>query len=100
MKVVYTTAAQVDLVEIAAWIAQDSPSHAESFAARLRQACEALAHLPRRFQLVPGHEASGIRRRPYGNCLIFYWIKNDTVEILHVLHGARDYEKILFPESD
>jgi hypothetical protein len=28
---------------------------------------------------------------------IVYRVLNDTVEILHVLHGARDYEPILFP---
>ena len=36
---------------------------------------------------------------PHGNYLIFYRIADDTVEVLHVLHGARDYENILFPEE-
>jgi toxin ParE1/3/4 len=31
--------------------------------------------------------------------LIFYRVLNDTVEVLHVLHGARDYEAILFPNE-
>ncbi|MBB5518745.1 plasmid stabilization system protein ParE [Amphiplicatus metriothermophilus] len=30
--------------------------------------------------------------------MIFYRIEVDAVEILHVIHGARDYERILFPE--
>lgn len=31
--------------------------------------------------------------------LIFYRIQADTVQVLHVLHGAMDYERILFPED-
>ena len=41
----------------------------------------------------------GLRRRIYGSYLIFYRIRDDTVEVLHVLHGARDYDKILFPDD-
>ena len=101
MKVVLTAAARLDIAEIGDWIAQDSPRRAVSFIDEIDRACDGLADMPRRFQLAPGHEDTGIRRRPYGNYLIFYRIKDEeTVEVLHVLHGARDYEKILFPESD
>jgi plasmid stabilization system protein ParE len=48
---------------------------------------------------VPRHENSGVRRVPYGDYLIFYRATADVVEILHVLHGARDYEPILFPDA-
>ncbi len=54
---------------------------------------------PRGYSLVPRHEHAGIRRRPYGDYLIFYRIGTNTVEVLHVIHGARDYEAILFPED-
>lgn len=97
MTVRYTSEARADLIEIGAWIAEDSPRRSETFVQELMAACNALSEMPRRFQLVPGHKESGIRRRPYGNYLIFYWIHEDTVEILHILHGARDYEKIVFP---
>ena len=40
----------------------------------------------------------GIRRRPFGNYLIFYRIGIDAIEVVHILHGARDYEPLLFPE--
>jgi toxin ParE1/3/4 len=65
----------------------------------LRRRCEALSDMPRCFPLVPRYKHLGIRRRPYGNYLIFYRVLNDTVEILHVLYGARDYEPILFPNE-
>jgi hypothetical protein len=47
----------------------------------------------------PRHKHLGIRRRPFGNYLIFYRIGPDAIEVVHVLHGARDYEPLLFPES-
>ncbi|MEF3365520.1 type II toxin-antitoxin system RelE/ParE family toxin [Methylocystis sp. 9N] len=39
-----------------------------------------------------------MRRRVHGDYLIFYRIQPSAVEILHVLHGAMDYERLLFPE--
>jgi hypothetical protein len=35
----------------------------------------------------------------HGHYLIFYRITTDAVEIIHVLHGARDFESVLFPET-
>jgi toxin ParE1/3/4 len=55
-----------------------------------------LTAVPRAYPLVPRHEKSGVRRAPHGNYLIFYRVTADMVEILHVLHGARDYEPIVF----
>jgi hypothetical protein len=46
-------------------------------------------------QLCTRYEHLAIRR-PYGDDLIFYRVLNDTVEILRVLHGPRDYEPMLF----
>jgi toxin ParE1/3/4 len=55
--------------------------------------------MPKAFALVPRHEHTGVRRRPYRNYLIFYRIAADIVEVPHVLHGAQDYETILFPKD-
>ncbi len=35
----------------------------------------------------------------HGNYPIFYRIRADAVEIPHVLHGAMDYERVLFPDE-
>jgi plasmid stabilization system protein ParE len=97
VKVVLSAAAEDDLRQIGDWIAQDYPSRAVTFVVELERACETLSDSPNRFQLLPRHEPSGIRRRPHGNYLIFYRVRESIVDVLHVLHGARDYEKILFP---
>lgn len=94
-----TPAAKTDLEAIGDWIAQDSPRRAETFVAELRDACLTLAELPEGFALVPRYESAGIRRRIYGNYLIFYRIVAREIQVLHILHGARDYEAILFPSG-
>jgi plasmid stabilization system protein ParE len=86
------------MFQIGEWIEQDSPVRAATFVEDLYLACSELGDMPRAFSLLPHRVKSGIRRRPFGDYLIFYCISNDTVEVLHVLHGARDYDKILFPK--
>jgi toxin ParE1/3/4 len=96
--VVFAKEALDDLDRIAATIAEENPKRAVGFIRELRQRCEGLADMPHRFQLVPRYEREGVRRRIAGNYLIFYRVGEGSVEILHILHGARDYEQILFPE--
>jgi toxin ParE1/3/4 len=55
-----------------------------------------LAETPRAYPLVPRYEQFGIRRRPFGRFLIFYRIGVDAIEVIHILHGARNYESLLF----
>ncbi|MBV9427987.1 MAG: type II toxin-antitoxin system RelE/ParE family toxin [Bradyrhizobiaceae bacterium] len=99
MIVVITEAAEADLQEIGDWIARDNPARALRFVQELRRRCESLIDGPRHYSRVPRYEHLGIRRRVYRNYLIFYRIFADRIEILHVLHGAREYKSILFPEQ-
>jgi len=57
-----------------------------------------LTTFPERFPLVPRYDSEGVRHRAMGNYLIFYRVESGEVVILHVLHGARDYSALLFPE--
>ncbi len=99
MRVVVTEAALADLVGIGRAIVMDAPARAEPFVAELHDCCLRLADMPRAYPLLPNRENSGVRRRVHGAYLIFYRIGEDAVEVLHILHGARDYERILFPEE-
>lgn len=99
MIVVFSAVAEAELEAIGDWIAKDSPQRALSYVVELREACLKLGRTPRALPLVPRYEHSGIRRRVHGNYLIFYRIGERYVEIVHVLHGARDYEAVLFPEG-
>lgn len=98
MKVVITEAAFADMLSIGRFIMQDSPIRAGSFMDELFETCQKLENMPKIHPLLPGREDSGIRRKIHGNHLIFFRITDTSVDVLHVLHGARDYERILFGE--
>jgi toxin ParE1/3/4 len=99
MKVLFAPAATLDLLSIGENIGQENPTRAVSFVDELIDRCYTLADLPRRYPLVPRYEHWGIRRCVYGNYLIFYRVREDAVDIVHVLHGAMDYESMLFPDA-
>ena len=98
MKVVLSDAASIDLAAIADYIARDNPRRALSFVRELRVAALGLGDMPRMFSLVPRYAHQDIRRRPFRNYLIFYRVEADRVAIIRILHGAQDYETLLFPE--
>ncbi|MGA9794893.1 MAG: type II toxin-antitoxin system RelE/ParE family toxin [Rhizomicrobium sp.] len=97
MRVRFSIRAKADLFGIGAWIERDNPARAASFVEEIAHACFGLADMPLAFALLAGHEESGIRRRPYGAYLIFYIVGSERIDIVRVLHGARDYEQLLFP---
>ena len=100
MRVVFSDAAKADLTEIGDYIARDNPRRALAFVRGLRAAALQLSVMPNAFPLVPGSRHHGIRRRVIGRYLIFYRVDADRIAILRVLHGARDYERLLFPDAD
>ncbi|MBF0321788.1 MAG: type II toxin-antitoxin system RelE/ParE family toxin [Magnetococcales bacterium] len=95
MRVVITNAAKADLVEIGEFIRPHNPTRAATFVDELLDRCAALADKPRAYALVPRYERHGIRRYAYRDYLIFYRIAEDLVEIIHIIHGARDYDSLL-----
>ena len=99
MIVLYADEAEADLERIGDFIALDNPPRAVTLVREITRRCEKLANMPRAFPLVPRYENSGIRRRPYGSYLIFYRVGEERVEVLHILHGAQDYEAILFDQD-
>jgi toxin ParE1/3/4 len=98
MIVRFTQAAETDLEQIADYIGAVNPERALRFFTELRVACEGLSDMPERFQLVPRDEPSLIRRRVHGDYFIFYRLTPEAVDVLHILHGAMDYERLLFPD--
>ena len=96
MKVVITEAAKLDLVEIGEFIRSHNPKRAASFIQELLQHCEALGDRPRAYPLIPRYEQHGVRRSVYRDYRVFYRINGELLEVLHVLNGARDYERLLF----
>jgi toxin ParE1/3/4 len=95
VRVFLSAESEADLDRIAAYIAESSPDRAEAFVRELRVACSDLALAPRAFALVPRFARTGIRRRVYGNYLIFYRVDAAAIRIVRVFHGAQDYSRLL-----
>lgn len=88
MRVVYSPAALRDLKSIGDFIALESSKRARTFLAELRVACRSLGTDSLRYPLQERWKA--IRRMPFGNYLVLYRASDDSVQIVRVLHSARD----------
>ena len=95
MLVRLSSSAEDDLENIGDYIAREDPRSAVEHVRVLKAKCMDLAYFPRRFALVAGQEPEGVRRRVHGNYVILYRIDDAAVVILHIVHGARDYGRLL-----
>jgi toxin ParE1/3/4 len=86
------------LIRIGDGIAQDSPIRRSLSSTNWKPASAGLLQRLA-YALVPRHEGSGIWRIVHGAYLIFYRIDSDQVTIIHDIHGAMDYDALLFPEA-
>lgn len=86
--------ARVDLIEIWNYVADDSPANADRLLDLINKQCQTLARFPKmgraRSELSPS-----LRSFPVGNYVIFYREVSKGIEIIRVLHGARDIEGIM-----
>ena len=95
--IIISEEAERDIGDIGDWMAQFSPRLAAKFTDDIGIEFASLREMPDRFAKVRRHE--NLRRKVFGNYLIFYRVSDAAVEIIHILHGAMDYERILFPED-
>lgn len=93
-----TAEAEEDLLSIWQYIAEDNPSAATRLLLSIDEKCGLLADNP---QLGPARPdiAEGFRYFPVGSYLILYRIVADGIEIVRVLHGARDYDALFHIED-
>lgn len=81
--------ARGDLLEIWLRIARDNPDAADHLLARIHRAAARLAEFPGMGRLRP-ELAPGLHSFAVGNYVIFYHEASAGIEIVRVLHGARD----------
>jgi len=95
-RLIILPAARADLIEIGDYIALDDPGRAASFVAEIetgmREAAERPMSFPARDEL---HE--GLRAARHGRYLIFFVEQGDEVQVVRVLHGARDLPRAFEP---
>jgi toxin ParE1/3/4 len=82
-------AAQLDLVDVWVFIAADSPAQADRFLDSLDEKLQLLAAAPGIGRERP-ELATGLRSLPVGNYHLFYRVSDDGIDLVRVLHAARD----------
>lgn len=97
MRVVFTPASLRDLTSIGDFIAADNRKRARTFVAELRTACRSLGSDSLRYPML--QEIAGMRRMPCGNYLVLYRVFEDRVQIVRIIHSARDLDAVLTFES-
>jgi len=87
--------ARQDVLEIAISIARDNPAAAKAFLFAVENTCGCIAKLPamgsRRVYKNP--LLADVRMLPvggFGSYLIFYQLLKTGVEVIRIIHGARD----------
>lgn len=90
MNVHWTDTAGAHLDAIYRHIAQDSPEYAKHMVDRLTRRSIQIAEFPLSGRKVPEYNFEQIREIIEGPYRIIYHIKADQVDVLAVLHGARN----------
>lgn len=81
--------ARSDVAEIWDYIADDSSARADAFVDSLDRKLRALAERPHMGR-TREELADGLRSLPVGRYVIFYRVLAEGIEVVRVVHGARD----------
>ena len=95
-KVLRSPRAEADLIEIWTYIAQDSLTRADKLIDEIGEKSQTLAESPLMGK-ARDEFGSGIRSFPIGNYVLFYQPIENGMEIIRVLHGARDIDALFSP---
>jgi toxin ParE1/3/4 len=89
----FSPSSKRDLREILEFIAHDKPGAALRHVERLEEACRMLAKNSMlgasREDLLPG-----LREWAIGKYVIFYRLTSDGIDVVRVVHGSRDFDKL------
>ncbi len=88
-----------DLIELATYIGQDNLEASDIFLRAAEQTFIQLGKMPNMGKLCQfSHPSlSGVRQhaiKGFSNYIIFYTVIDSGIEILRVIHGARDIEEV------
>lgn len=90
----FTPAATADLEGIWLTIAVDNPRAADRVIDEIHGKTEQLRDFPKSGQRRPEIDENA-RALVYGDYLILYRVANDSVDIIRIVHGARDRTALL-----
>ncbi|HEV3025150.1 MAG TPA: type II toxin-antitoxin system RelE/ParE family toxin [Pirellulales bacterium] len=98
-QVAFRPLARADLVESAQYLGKDNPDVGERFRAVVARLSEQIVANPTLGQVVEaptGPNQIRVRSVPgFRNYLVLYQITEDVIDVVRVLHAARDWQHLL-----
>jgi toxin ParE1/3/4 len=82
--------ARQDLIDICDFVAFDSRERASKLADRFVELVERLPDFPHAGSIVPEYERADLRERFLFKYRVIYLIRGTDVEVVRILHGARN----------
>jgi toxin ParE1/3/4 len=100
LKILQRSQARQDVLDLIAYIGSDNPQAARNLFAAYERTLSLLSKTPDIGWLYPtdNQRLAGLRVFPIGRFrtyLIFYRHTADTIDVIRVLHGMRDLQRIL-----
>jgi toxin ParE1/3/4 len=86
--------AQIDLVDIADYIAEDNPERAATFVEQILGRCRELLAFPRAGRPHP-ELGLDVRATAFRRYLIIYVVSSDILEVRRIVHGARNLRQLM-----
>ena len=99
MRVVLTKTARLDLISVGDWLAERDRDFANAYVEKLMAAAMKVGEFP----------GSGVSRPQWGDAVrvrfvdryvIAYRIRSDVVEVLRIVHGSRDLDRLFGATND
>ena len=90
MNVHWTDTAQAHLDAIYHYIAQNSTEYARRMVDRLTRRSQQIGDFPQSGRVVPEYQMEQIREVIEGPYRIIYYIRSDRIDVLAVIHAARN----------
>jgi toxin ParE1/3/4 len=97
MPVSFTPEARADLRDIALRIADHNLSRAFTYVDEIEAHCLRIGDLPHAWPPRP-QWGEGVRITIHGNYVIVHRVRDETVQVLRLVHGARDLDALFEDE--
>lgn len=93
-KIIWAPRAARQFEEICEYIARDSDYYAALFAGRINTITKNIPSYPMSGRVVPEYKDKNLREKIYQNYRIVYRLKKCVVEIVAIVHGARQFKDL------
>lgn len=90
-----TSRAERDITAIVATIGRDNVTAAIHWIEDLEKLFRLIAAFPEMCEQLETRRLGKVRRASFGNYVIYYRVRSETVRFLRVLHGARDHDRLV-----